>query len=513
MNKEIKTKRLVLRPLSVNDLEAVHFYSADEENTKYMKYLPNKSKQETLTFLESVCEEWKKSEPSFLEFGIGYENRIIGSIGIYLNDERTGGEIGWILSKEYWNQGFMTEAALAVKEYAQNELHLSTLEAYCDTRNNASAKVMQNMGMTLEYSDGSRYYEKNESNALECKYTMNLQRSERILLLEEALRLYGMEHEDTRFIRHNENMTFQIGDKYLLRIHKRVEGFTEADTYKGLDPLEVRRQELEFLQYLHSCGIRVQTPVPNQSGELVTLLSDGVPATMLTWLEGHTVEEEGCTLGLATQIGEMTAKMHQAAMVYEAVISNKMPHRNDESLHKNNDFLHYDEHLCERLKEKLFQVVKKSELLQEYRDSMAGALDVIAKKLQESKKDSILVHSDLSLSNILVTPNNVVPIDFSLFGYCHPMMDIGGLYCYLNGVDLRRAVADGYRKAGGKIDYHALDCCFALGILLGVITHCEGWLGQDWFADRMKHWSRETFEPLTKGKELFSSDFIMLNVL
>ncbi|HKM35723.1 MAG TPA: GNAT family N-acetyltransferase [Lachnospiraceae bacterium] len=512
MIRKIKTDRLQLRPLFIKDIESVHEYSSDKESTRYMIMLPNRTKEETLQFLTMVTKEWEKSEPSYYEFGIELDKELIGSIRIGMNEERTIGEFGWIINKKYWSRGYATEAALALRDYAQNKLNLLKLEAHCDTRNRASARVMQKIGMTLVFDDGPRFYGKTGENALESKYEMQISKSERDVLLKEALKLYGLEKAKTRFIRHNENMTFQIADQYLLRIHKRIEGFSEATTHEGLDLIEVRRQELIFLEYLRHCGIQVQTPVPNKNGEMVTLFSSGVAATMLTWIEGHTVEEEGCTPELARQIGEMVARMHQAARAYEAEISNKST-KTHESGVMSAKLLSYDEHLCARLKKKLFQVADHCQFSKEDTDSMAGALDVIALELQKTKKDAILLHSDLSLSNMLVTLTGMVPIDFSLFGYCHPMMDLGGLYCCVNGVEIRRAIADGYRQAGEKIDFHALDCCFALAILLGVITHCESWAGQEWFADRMKHWCGETFGPLAEGKVIFSSDFIMLNVL
>lgn len=343
---------------------------------------------------------------------------------------------------------------------------------------------------------------------------MQVPKSEKNLLLEEALKQYGLENATTRFIRHNENITFQVADQYLLRIHKRVEGYSESTTHEGLDLIEVRKQELLFLEYLQSYGIRVQTPVPNKNGEVVTLLSNGVAATMLNWIKGHTVEEKGCTPGIARKIGKMVARMHQAARAYEAEICNNVT-KTYETTNRvmSANLLYYDEHLCARLKEKLFDVADHCQFSKEYTDSMAGALDVIALELQETKKDAILVHSDLSLTNMLVTPTGIVPIDFSLFGYGHPMMDLGGLYCCVNGVDIRRTIADSYRQAGEEIDFHALDCCFALDILLGVITHCESWVGQDWFTNRMKHWCGETFGPLAEGKAIFTSNFVRQNVL
>jgi len=57
---EIKTDRLVLRPLDISDLETVHAYASDEENTLYMLMLPNNTIEETMEYLNYVTSEWKK---------------------------------------------------------------------------------------------------------------------------------------------------------------------------------------------------------------------------------------------------------------------------------------------------------------------------------------------------------------------------------------------------------------------------------------------------------------------
>ena len=62
---ELKTKRLVLRPLGTEDLQTVHAYASDLENTKWMQNLPNETIEETLAFLKSAEAEWQREHPSF----------------------------------------------------------------------------------------------------------------------------------------------------------------------------------------------------------------------------------------------------------------------------------------------------------------------------------------------------------------------------------------------------------------------------------------------------------------
>ena len=156
MYREIHTERLLLRPLDISDLEIVHSYSSDPENTLYMYSLPSDTIEETAEFLTDCTREWEKETPEFYEFAVIYDGRVIGSVSVYLRNGGKEGMLGWIIDKEYWGRGIAAEAAAAVRDFAVRELCLEILTAYCDVRNIASYKVMEKIGMTLESSDGTR---------------------------------------------------------------------------------------------------------------------------------------------------------------------------------------------------------------------------------------------------------------------------------------------------------------------------------------------------------------------
>lgn len=168
---ELKTNRLILRPLNIKDLDTVHAYASDIENTKYMIYLPNDTIEETSQFLACVTNEWEKDEPSFYEFAITLNGLQIGAVSVYLNEQRTEGELGWILNKNYWGKGYATEAAMAVKDFSINQLKVPTLVAHCDYRNTASRNVMENIGLTLIIDNGVRQYPKTKEKARELMYS------------------------------------------------------------------------------------------------------------------------------------------------------------------------------------------------------------------------------------------------------------------------------------------------------------------------------------------------------
>lgn len=168
---EIHTKRLVLRPLSLKYLETVHEYASDIENAKYMVRLPNENIEETRAFLLSVENEWSKEDPEFFEFAIMYNNNQIGAVSVYV--ENGSGELGWIINKKCWNQGFAFESALALIGFAKQKLGLTHFIANCDVENVGSYRVMEKLGMVRTGEYGGRKNKSSDDERREYRYELS----------------------------------------------------------------------------------------------------------------------------------------------------------------------------------------------------------------------------------------------------------------------------------------------------------------------------------------------------
>lgn len=313
------------------------------------------------------------------------------------------------------------------------------------------------------------------------------------LLVKAALAQYGLEDAAWTLIRHNENMTINVEDRYLLRIHIHADGFSTDAYDEGLDRAALRRTELAFLTHLAARGLPVQTPVANLRGDCLTTLPSGVCATLLTWLPGHTPGEEDVAHDVYFRAGAMTARMHRAARGFQA-----------EPMRR------YEASLCRRLQSWLEKARQESLLSAERAEVLQAACRVMERRLDGT--EHIAVHADLSSSNMLVTDAGLAPIDFSLMGLGHPMMDISSLYGSVNGIEPRRLIAEGYRSEGGEIDFPLLDACFTLNILLYIVLHLDAKAHEEGFISNLNRWSRQSFQPLAEGKRLIADDFRMLNV-
>lgn len=171
----IQTERLVIRPLTMADLHSTHAYAGNPKNTRYMLFLPHKSLQETEQFLAKVVAQWQKEAPDFYEFAVILGNRHIGGVDLYLEKNRTEGELGWVIHRDFGGNGYITEAATALKEFAFEVLGLRRLYARCDCRNTASFRIMEKLGMSLEQDDAVRYDKTTGEPVKELMYSVSRQ--------------------------------------------------------------------------------------------------------------------------------------------------------------------------------------------------------------------------------------------------------------------------------------------------------------------------------------------------
>ncbi|MDY6429988.1 MAG: GNAT family N-acetyltransferase [Bacilli bacterium] len=116
-NKCIETKRLLLRKLRIEDAEPMFInWASDPEVTKYSTWNPHENIEVTKTIINHWLEDEK--DPKTIRFIITLKesDEPIGSIDVvrYIDDSP---EIGYCLSRKYWNKGLMTEACKAFSKY------------------------------------------------------------------------------------------------------------------------------------------------------------------------------------------------------------------------------------------------------------------------------------------------------------------------------------------------------------------------------------------------------------
>jgi ribosomal-protein-alanine N-acetyltransferase len=71
-------------------------------------------------------------------------------MGLVINQKHESAELGYWIGKPYWGNGYGTEAAKAVLHYGFTVLGLNRIYATHMSRNPASGRVMEKIGMKYE---------------------------------------------------------------------------------------------------------------------------------------------------------------------------------------------------------------------------------------------------------------------------------------------------------------------------------------------------------------------------
>ena len=134
--------------------------------------LPVEGEAESVAFLKTAEEEWAKPHPKFYEFAIIHDGEHIGGISIHMEYGKP--VLGWIINRKYWGRGFAYESAKAVMEHFASDLGIRYFCAYCDTRNTASFRLMEKLGMKRAGESGGRKNRASPEEAFEYKYEIDL---------------------------------------------------------------------------------------------------------------------------------------------------------------------------------------------------------------------------------------------------------------------------------------------------------------------------------------------------
>ena len=147
----IETDRLILRPLQMRDAKDLFAYARDPEVSRHVLWDAHKSIWETRRFLRFARNQYRRGFPGSFAIELKDGGRMIGTIGfMWVNPDYKSAEVGYSLSRDYWNRGIMTEALRATLRFGFEELKLNRIEAQHDTENPASGKVMAHCGMQFE---------------------------------------------------------------------------------------------------------------------------------------------------------------------------------------------------------------------------------------------------------------------------------------------------------------------------------------------------------------------------
>lgn len=151
----METKRLVIRMFGKDDFEALAQILGDSEVMEY-SLGGAMDRAEALDYFE------KRFLGQYEYCGFGFwalidriNGSLVGFAGLIIQeiDDKEEVELAYRIARRYWGQGLATEAAVAIRDYAFQELGLERLISIIEPRNVRSIRVAEKVGMRLAFQD------------------------------------------------------------------------------------------------------------------------------------------------------------------------------------------------------------------------------------------------------------------------------------------------------------------------------------------------------------------------
>ncbi|MYF79023.1 MAG: GNAT family N-acetyltransferase [Chloroflexi bacterium] len=143
----LRTKRLLLRPFTFKDAADVLAYASDPE---WSRFLPVPNPYTLYDAEEFIAKSILSSRDQEHGLAIELGGRVIGGIGLRLEQPIAVGSLPYSLAHDHWNQGLTTDAAHAVIDWGFTDFGLEKVYSWADVENVGSWRVMEKIGMTRE---------------------------------------------------------------------------------------------------------------------------------------------------------------------------------------------------------------------------------------------------------------------------------------------------------------------------------------------------------------------------
>lgn len=148
---EIQTERLKLRRFKVADGVFVERLLNDREIASHSRSIDYPyPKGAAKIWIEGLYSKWESGDCSAFAICHLQSGQLIGGIGLEIEKSNHNAELGYWIGREFWNFGYCTEAARVILDHGFDQLGLHRIHCHHLTRNPASGRVMEKIGMKRE---------------------------------------------------------------------------------------------------------------------------------------------------------------------------------------------------------------------------------------------------------------------------------------------------------------------------------------------------------------------------
>src|SRR5262245_27430194 len=142
----LRSERLTLRQLVINDEQEIFTLRSDSEINKYLDRQLSNTIDDARNFINKVNENINKNDSLYWAITLSHRDIFVGTCCLFgFSDENAGCEIGYELLTNFQGQRIMKEALKKVIEYAFNTIKIQKIEAHVHKDSQSSIKLLEKL--------------------------------------------------------------------------------------------------------------------------------------------------------------------------------------------------------------------------------------------------------------------------------------------------------------------------------------------------------------------------------
>lgn len=147
----LETERLLLRAETNADIPALFKMRSDPEMRRYSDRDPAKSIDEIVELMKLIRAGIEGNSAISWAITLKGSDEMIGNISFWkIDKDHHRAELGYMLWKDFWKRGIMSEALEIVLDYGFSKMKLHSAEAQVNPNNAASIALLEKFGFVRE---------------------------------------------------------------------------------------------------------------------------------------------------------------------------------------------------------------------------------------------------------------------------------------------------------------------------------------------------------------------------
>lgn len=146
------TARLDLRPHTLENYDALHDLHSRDDVTRYLPWSARDADASRAALRRHLDPRLDRDDDAITLAAHDRESgRLVGELTLFLRStEHRGGEVGYVIHPDFQGRGLATEGAAAMLQIGFEVMRMHRVVARIDSRNHASAAVLERLGMRRE---------------------------------------------------------------------------------------------------------------------------------------------------------------------------------------------------------------------------------------------------------------------------------------------------------------------------------------------------------------------------